>query len=232
MFKGRHFDQSVILLCVRWYQAYNLSARDLEEIMAERGVTIDHSTVNRCIRHFSPILLKRFNRRKRAVIGKWHMDETYVKVRGAWMYLYRAIDSVGERVDFWFTEHRDLSAAKRLLRKALAGHGRPDRIVIDGSQTNLKAIVACDTENRLQSSFRQALKPIRIRNSQSFNNRIEQNHRRIKRRLRPILGFKSFAAATAALAGIEMVHVMRTRQGRFAFNPAPTLKEQFEAIAA
>lgn len=232
MFKGRHFDQSVVLLCVRWYLSYGLSLRDLEEMMAERGVAVDHSTVNRWVRHYSPILLARFNGRKRAVSGKWHLDETYVKVRGQWMYLYRAIDSVGDTVEFWFSEHRDLPAAKRFLRKALAKHGRPERIVIDGSQTNREAIVACDAENRLKSNARRALKAIQIRQSQYLNNRIEQDHRRIKRRIRPMLGFKSFASANATLAGIEMVHMMRKRQGRFAFNAASTIKEQFEAIAA
>lgn len=232
MFKGRHFDRSVILLCVRWYLAYGLSLRDLKEMMAERGIRVDHSTVHRWVVHFAPVLLKRFNRRKRTVGGKWHMDETYIKVRGQWMYLYRAIDSVGDTVDFWFSEHRDLPAAKRFLRKAMGRHGRPDRIVIDGSQTNREAIISCDGENRLQDRSRRPLKPIRIRQSQYLNNRIEQDHRRIKRRIRPMMGFKAFSAATVTLAGIEMVQMMRKRQGRFVFNPAPTLEEQFEAIAA
>lgn len=230
MFKGRHFDRSVILLCVRWYLAYGLSLRDLKEMMAERGISIDHSTIHRWVVHFSPVLLTRFNLRKRTVGGKWHMDET--KVRGQWMYLYRAIDSVGDTVEFWFSEHRDLPAAKRFLRKALQRHGRPDRIVIDGSQTNREAIISCDTESRLRDRSRRALRAIRIRKSQYLNNRIEQDHRRIKRRVRPMLGFKSFSSAAVTLAGIEMVHMMRKRQSRFAFNPAPSLKEQFEAIAA
>ncbi|MFC3723056.1 IS6 family transposase [Neoaquamicrobium sediminum] len=232
MFKGRHFDQSVILLCVRWYLAYGLSLRDLKEMMAERGISVDHSTIHRWVVHFSPRLLERFNQRKRAVTSKWHVDETYIKVRGRWMYLYRAIDSVGDTVEFWFSEHRDLPAAKRFLRKALQRHGRPDRIVIDGSQTNREAIISCDAESCLRDRSRRALKTISIRNSKYLNNRIEQDHRRIKRRVRPMLGFKSFRAATVTLAGIEMVHMMRKRQSRFAFNPAPTLKEQFEAIAA
>lgn len=232
MFKGRHFDRSVILLCVRWYLAYSLSLRDLEEMMAERGVVVDHSTVNRWVRRFSPMLLERFNRRKRAVSGKWHLDETYIKVRGQWMYLYRAIDSVGDTVEFMLSEHRDLLAAKRFMRKALARHGRPERIVIDGSQTNHEAIIACDGENRLRDRTGRRLKPIRIRQSQYLNNRIEQDHRRIKRRVRPMIGFKAFSSADATLAGIEMVHMMRKRQARFAFNPKATLKEQFEAIAA
>ncbi|SDA99117.1 IS6 family transposase, partial [Mesorhizobium qingshengii] len=105
MFKGRHFDQSVILLCVRWYLAYGLSLRDLREMMAERGISVDHSTIHRWVVHFAPLLMERFNRRKRAVTGKWHADETYIKVRGRWTYLYRAIDSVGDAVEFWFSEY-------------------------------------------------------------------------------------------------------------------------------
>lgn len=232
MFKGRHFDRSVILLCVRWYLAYNLSLRDLEEMMAERGLHVDHSTVHRWVVHFSPQLLERFNRRKRAVTGKWHLDETYIKVRGQWMYLYRAVDSVGDTVEFFFSEHRDLPAAKRFLRKALERHGRPDRIVIDGSQTNHEAIIACDGESRLRNRSRRTLKPIRIRQSQYLNNRIEQDHRRIKRRIRSMLGFKSTASAATILSGIEMVHMMRKRQARYAYNPAPSLAEQFEILAA
>lgn len=183
MFKGRHFDRSVILLCVRWYLAYNLSLRDLEEMMAERGLQVDHSTVHRWVVHFSPQLLERFNRRKRAVTSKWHMDETYIRVRGQWMYLYRAIDSVGDTVEFYFSETRDLPAARRFLRKALVHHGRPDRIVIDGSQTNCEAIQSWDAESRLRARSQKPLKPIRIRKSQYLNNRIEQDHRRIKRRI-------------------------------------------------
>lgn len=232
MFSGRHFDQSVILLCVRWYLAYNLSLRDLEEMMAERGIHVDHSTIHRWVVRFSPLLLERFNHRKRPVTRKWHVDETYVKVRGRWMYLYRAIDSLGDTVEFFFSEHRDLLAAKRFIRKALARHGRPERIVIDGSQTNHEAIIACDGESRLRNRSRRFLKPIRIRQSQYLNNRIEQDHRRIKRRIRSMLGFKSTSSATTILSGIEMVHMMRKRQARYAYNPAPSLAEQFEILAA
>jgi hypothetical protein len=127
MFKGRQFDRSVILLCVRWYLAYNLSLRDLEEMMAERGIAVDHTTIHRWTIRFSPMLLEHFNRRKRCVTGRWHVDETYIKVRGQWMYLYRAIDSVGDTVEFLFSQHRDLTAAKRFFNKAFERHGRPDR---------------------------------------------------------------------------------------------------------
>ncbi|MFC4171721.1 IS6 family transposase [Microvirga sp. GCM10011540] len=232
MFKGRHFDRSVILLCVRWYLAYGLSLRNLEEMMAERGISVDHATIHRWIVRYSPELLEQFNRRKRAVTRRWHMDETYIKVRGRWLYLYRAIDSNGDTVEFWFSEKRNLTAAKRFLRKALKRHGRPERIVIDGSQTNREAILACDTTDRLQDRSRRQLKPIRIRQSAYLNNRIEQDHRAIKRRVRPMLGFKSMDSARAILAGIEMVHMIRKGQMRCTQNSHVSLAEQFEHLAA
>ena len=124
MFKGRHFERSAILPCVRRYLAYGPSLRDLKETMAERGISIDHSTIHRWVAYVSPLPLKRFNRRKRSVGGKLHMDETCIKVRGRWMHLYRAMDGVGNTVEFRFSEHRDLPAAKRFLRRALTRHGR------------------------------------------------------------------------------------------------------------
>jgi transposase-like protein len=232
MFKGRHFDRSVILLCIRWYLAYNLSLRNLEEMMAERGISVDHATVGRWAVHYSPDLLERFNRRKRPVTGRWHIDETYIKVRGCWMYLYRAIDSNGDTIEFWFSERRNLATAKRFLRKALKRHGRPERIVIDGSQTNREAIVSCDTTDRLQKRSKRKLKPIRIHQSAYLNNRIEQDHRAVKRRIRPMLGFKSIATARVILGGIEMIHMMRKGQAKYACNLQPSLAEQFDLLAA
>src|SRR5919107_662809 len=169
-------------------------------MMAERGVSVDHATIHRWTLRRAPELLERFNQRKRAVTGRWHVDETYIKVRGEWKYLYRAIDSNGDTVEFWFNAQRNLTAAKRFLRKALKRHGRPERIVVDGSQTNREAILACDTESRLQDQSRRKLKPIRIRQSRYLNNRIEQDHRTVKRRVRPMLGFKAIDSARAVLA--------------------------------
>lgn len=131
------------------------------------------------------------------------------------MYLYRAIDSVGDTVEFYFSENRDLPAAKRFFSKALDRHGRPDRVVIDGSQTNHEAIVSCDTTNRLQERSRHRVKPITIRKSRYLNNRIEQDYRRIKRRVRSMLGFKSFAAA--AVPGHRDLNNGRTRRPRTKF---------------
>ncbi|GLS21535.1 IS6 family transposase [Labrys miyagiensis] len=232
MFRGRQFDRSVILLCVRWYLAYNLSLRYLDEKMTEHGICVDHSTIHRWVVRLSPLLLERFNQRKRAVTGKWHFGETYIKVRGRWMYLYRAIDSVGDTAEFLFSENRDLLAAKRFIRKVLQRHGRPECIVIDGSQTNREAIIACESESRLLDRSRRSLNPIRIRRSQYLNNQIEQDHRRIKRRVRPMLGFKSPACAEKILSGIEIVHMMGKRQARHTYNPAPSLVEQFDMLAA
>jgi transposase-like protein len=200
--------------------------------MAERGISVDHATIHRWVARYSPELLKRFNARKRAVTARWHVDETYIRVRGHWRYLYRAIDSNGDTVEFWFSERRNLAAAKRFLRKALKRHGRPERVVIDGSQTNREAILSCDTTNRLQDRSRRRLKPIRIRQSAYLNNRIEQDHRAIKRRVRPMLGFKSMNSARAVLGGIEMAHMMRKGQAKYACTQQLSLAEQFELLAA
>jgi transposase-like protein len=232
VFKGRHFDRSVILLCVRWYLAYNLSLRNLEEMMAERGISVDHATVHRWVIRYPPELLERFNQRKRPVTGKWHIDEIYIKVRGRWMYLYRAIDSNGDTVEFWFSERRNFTAVKRFLTRALKRHGRPDRIVIDGRQTNREAILSCDTTDRLRGRSWRELQPIRIRQSRYLNNRIEQDHRAIKRRVRPMMGFKAMNRARVILGGIEMIHMMRKQQAIYARTPQSSLAEQFERLAA
>ncbi|WP_421566834.1 IS6 family transposase [Ochrobactrum sp. EDr1-4] len=228
MFKGHHFDKSVILLCVRWYLAYNLSLRNLKEMMAERGIDLDHSTIHRWVVSFSPKLLERFNRKKRQVTRNWNLDETYIKVKGEWLYLYHAIDSNGAMVEFYFSKHRDLTAAKRFLRKAPARHGRPVRITVDGRESNRIAILQCDAENQL----RQTGQPIAIRSSKYMNNMIEQDHHRIKRRIRSMLGFKSQTAAGITLAGIELIHMMRKQQGIFSAVNARSIKQQFEALAA
>jgi transposase-like protein len=148
------------------------------------------------------------------------------------LYLYRAIDSNGDTVEFWFSERRNLTAAKRFLRKALQRHGRPERIVIDGSQTNREAILSCDPADRLQDRSRRRVKPIRIRQSAYLNNWIEQDHRAIKRRIRSMLGFKSAESARIILGGIEMVHMMRKGQAKYTSDSNLSLAEQFERLAA
>ncbi|TCQ72941.1 transposase-like protein [Ochrobactrum sp. BH3] len=166
--------------------------------MAERGIDVDHSAVQRWVICFSPKLFDRFNRKKRQVTRKWNLDETYIKVKDEWLYLYRAIDSNGDTVEFYFCKDPDSTAAKRFLRKALARHGRSERITIDGRETNRITILQCDAESR----FKQTGKPIVTGSSKYINNMIEQDHRRIKRRTRSMLGFKSETAASVTLSGI------------------------------
>jgi transposase-like protein len=147
------------------------------------------------------------------------------------MYLYRAIDSNSDTVEFWFSERRNLTAAKRFLARALKRHGRPERIVIDGSQTNREAILSCDTTDQLQDRSRRKLNSIRIQQSTHLNNRIEQDHRTMKRRVRPMLGFKALNSARVILGGIEMIHMVRKGQAKYARNPQPSLAEQFDLLA-
>jgi transposase-like protein len=139
-FKGAHFPPDVILMGIRWYLAYPLSTRHVEELMEERGVNVDHSTVNRWVIKYSPQLEDEFHRRRRPVWTSWRMDETYLKVKGVWRYLYRAVDKYGKTIDFLLTQQRDKKAARRFLNKAMGRHGVPEKITIDGSDANAAAI--------------------------------------------------------------------------------------------
>src|SRR5437870_3051261 len=202
-FKGAHFPQDIILMGVRWYVAYPLSTRHVEELMRERGVHVDHSTINRWVIKYSPQLEDVFHRRKRPVGSSWRMDETYSRVKGEWWYLYRAVDKYGETVDFLLTEHRDQEAALRFLKKAVRRNGVPQTITIDGSDANEAAI------KRYNQEYGTA---IAIRQVKYLNNIVEQDHRAVKRVTRPMLGFKSFAAAQDTLVGIELMHMIKKRQ--------------------
>src|SRR5207249_5422147 len=139
-FKGAYFPQDIILMGVRWYLAYPLSYRHVEELLEERGVPIDHATVQRWVVKYSPQMEEAFHRRKRPVWLSWRMDETYIKIKGQWYYLYRAVDKTGQTIDFLLTEQRDEQAAKRFLTKAIRRHGVSEKITIDGSAANKAAI--------------------------------------------------------------------------------------------
>src|SRR5437899_8993067 len=202
-FKGAHFPQEVILMGVRWYLAYPLSTRHVEELMEERGVELDHATINRGVIKYSPQLEEAFHRRKRAVWVSWRMDETYIKVKGQWRYLYRAVDKHGQTIDFLLTEHRDTEAALRFLKKAIRRNGLPETITIDGSDANEAAIKSYNQEHGTAIAIRQV---------KYLNNIIEQDHRGVKRVTRPMLGFKAFDAAQCTLAGVELMHMIKKRQ--------------------
>ena len=154
-FKGAHFPQEVLLMGVRWYVAYPLSTRHVEELMEERGVEVDHSTINQWVIRYSPQLEEVFYRRKRPVWVSWRIDETYMKVKGEWRYLYRAVDKQGQTIDFLLTEHRDKEAALRFLKKAIRRNGLPEKITIDGSEANEAAIKSYNAEHGTNISIRQ-----------------------------------------------------------------------------
>src|SRR5467141_3759859 len=202
-FKGAHFPPDVILMGVRWYVAYPLSTRHVEELMEERGVHVDHSTVNRWVIKYSPQLEEAFHRRTRPVWVSWRMDETDIKSKGTWYYLYRAVDQQGQTIDFLLTEHRDEQAATRFLTKAIRRHGVPEQITIDGSAANEAAIKSYNEEHGTA---------IAIRQIKYLNNIVEQDHRGVKRITRPMLGCKAFDAAQGTLAGIELMHMIKKRQ--------------------
>jgi putative transposase len=202
-FKEAHFPQDIIHMGVRWYVVYPLSTRHAEELMRERGVPVDRSTINRWVIKYSPQLEDVFHRRKRPVGRSWRRDETYLRVKGKWWYLYRAVDKYGETVDFLLTENRDKEAALRFLTKAIRRNRVPQTITIDGSDANEAAI------KRYNREYGTA---IAIRQVKYLNNIVEQDHRAIKRITPPMLGFKSFGAAQDTLVGIERLHMIKKRQ--------------------
>ena len=203
-FKGHRVEKDIILLCVRWYLAYPLSYRNLEEMMKERGVQVDHSNIYRWVQKFTPPLEAAFRNGKKRPLGSgWRVDETYIKVKGQWKYLYRAVDREGQTIDFLLTAHRDKKAALRFLKKAVRHHDLPEKITIDQSGANTAAIEALVEETGQK---------IEIRQNKYLNNLVEQDHRAVKRIVRPMLGFKSFRSASLTLGGIELMHMLKKGQ--------------------
>jgi transposase-like protein len=219
-FKGSHFERDVILWGVRWYVAYPISYRQLEEMMEERGVEVDHSTLNRWVLKYVPQLDQEFRARKRPVGSSWRMDETYVRVKGAWKYLYRAVDKAGATVDFLLTAKRDRKAALRFLRRATGDNGTPIKITIDKSGANRAAI---ESYNKAHCAG------IEIRQVKYLNNIVEQDHRAIKRLARPMLGFKTFWSAAVTITGIELMHMIR--KGRLRATGKLRPAQQFYSLA-
>ncbi|EIN01366.1 integrase catalytic region [Paraburkholderia hospita] len=218
--KRLHYPLDVILLCVRWYVAYSLSLRNLEEMMAERGIDVDHSSVHRWVIKLVPLFEKAFRKHKRPVGNSWRVDETYVKVRGQWKYLYRAVDKAGDTVDFLLRAHRDKVAARRYFEKAINRNGEPETITVDKSGANLAALEALNADRPT---------PIKVRQSKYLNNVVEQDHRAIKRIIKPMMGFKDFRSARIILTGIEIMHMIRKGQMRND-GIARSLAEQFYSI--
>ena len=206
-FKWRHFQPEIILLGVRWYLRYSLSYRDLEEIMLERGLAVDHTTIYRWVQAYSPELDQRCRRYLRPTNDSWRIDETYVKVKGVWKYLYRAVDSKGNTLDFLLSAKRDAKAAKRFLRKVLnAPHTQSPRVItVDKNAAYPPAIDELKTDEALP-------KTTETRQVKYLNNVVEQDHRFIKRRIKPGLGFGSFNTARRTLKGYEAMNMIRKGQ--------------------
>ena len=221
-FKWRHFQKDIILTSTRWYLAYSLSYRDIEELMFERGVCIDHSTNNRWVIKYSSQLEVNFRGNKKRTVGSsWRMDETYIKAKGKWNYLYRAVDKEGQTIDFMLSKLRDKQAAKAFFYKAIGSNGMPEKVTIDKSGSNKSAL---DAINKGCGS------DIIIRQDKYLNNIVEQDHRGIKRIIKPMMGFKSFKSAKATLAGIELHRMLKKRQHKN--SQMTSIFEQFYQLAA
>lgn len=206
-FKWRHFEAEIILLCVRWYLRYALSYRDLEEMMAERGLHVDHTTIYRWVQHYAPELEQRCRPHLKTTMDSWRVDETYVKVKGTWMYLYRAVDSAGNTLEFLLSPTRDTPAAERFFSIALsASHTVTPRVItVDKNAAYRKALHDLKSVGTVPHACE-------LRQVKYLNNLIEQDHRFIKRLVKPGLGFCSFETAWRTLQGYEVMHMIRKGQ--------------------
>ncbi len=231
-FKWRHFEAGIILLCVRWYLRYSLSYRDLEEMMLERGLHVDHTTIYRWVQCYAPELEKRSRPHLKACNDSWRVDETYIKIKKTWMYLYRAVDSEGNTLEFLLSPARDAEAAKRFCISAL---GRPTSAAAQASASEPQreqfprtdAPKAAESAPRVINVDKNAAYPkaiadlkamgilsenVELRQVKYLNNIVEQDHRFIKRLVKPGLGFFSFETAWRTLQGYEAMHMMRKGQ--------------------
>ena len=194
------------MLCVRWYLSFKLSYRDLVAMMSERGIDLAHTTILRWVQNYTAEFEKRWKRFARPVGGSWRMDETYVKVRGTWVYLYRAVDKQGFTVDFYLSGKRDAEAAKQFLRKAMKNQRVPTKITLDAYAASHRAVAELKKNRELP-------KRVRTRTSKYLNNGIEQDHRRVKHRIRAMVGLKNFSSAVVTISGIELME--KIRKGQF-----------------
>jgi putative transposase len=203
MFKGHCFPRSIILHAVYLTLRFSVSYRDIEELLAIRGVKVDHATIQRWVFKFAPLVELQFRKRKKLVGKRWRMDETYIKVKGEWRYLYRAVDKEGNTVDFLLTKRRQRISAHKFLIKAITDNGRPELINIDKSGANNSAIKLYNWRNCSR---------IKIRQCKYLNNIVEQDHRMIKWRITQGMGFKESGSAKRTIAGVEIVRMLKKNQ--------------------
>ena len=228
-FKWKHFQKEMILMAVRWYVAYALSYRNIEELMAERGSSVDHATINRWVIEYAPLLEESFRQRHKKPVGSsWRMDETYIKIKGKWHYLYRAVDNESQTIDFMLSKNRDREAAEKFLEKVIGCSELPDKVTIDKSGANKAGLKAINLQLEILLMWTGQF--FEIRQIKYLNNMIEQDHPAIKRVVNPMMGFKAFHSTEATLSGIELYHILKKGQHRQAANLA--VFEQFYALAA
>ena len=207
LFRRRHFDGQVIMLCIRWYLRYCLTLRDVEELMIERGLSVDHSTIGRWVLRYAPELNRRVRREIRQPNRSWRVDETDIRVGGVWTYLYRAVDSGGETIDIMLSPKRDAVAAKHFLQMALcrADEVQPRVINVDGHASYPAAMEELKRSGELR---RNCL----CRPCQYLNNVLEQDHRFVKKRIAASLWFRSVDGALRTIAGYEAMNMIRKGQ--------------------
>ncbi len=223
-FSGAQFPKEVILFAVFFYVRYGVSYRDVEEIMEERGVNVDHATLNRWVIKYSPLIALTAKKKKRTVAASWRVDETYIQVKGQWVYLYRAVDKFGDTVDFMLSEKRDEAAATAFFKQAIDNNGFPNKVAMDKSGANYAGL-----ENiNLLLMLTGIISFIEILQIKYLNNLVEQDHRFIKKITKPMMGFKAFHSAKAAVDGIETAHMIR--KGQLSDDNIPAYK-QFMALA-
>jgi transposase-like protein len=208
-FKGRHYQGAIILSCVRWYCKYGISYRDLEEMMVERGVEVDHTTLYRWVQRYAPEMEKRLRYFWSPTLGySWRVDETYIKVKGKWKYLYRAVDSQGNTIDFYLSSTRNTHAAKRFLGKALRrfkNWQKPQTINTDKAPAYAAAIKELKDEGACPQELEH-------RQIKYLNNIVEADHGKLKRLIKPTLGFKSMKTAYATIKGFELMRMFKKGQ--------------------
>ena len=218
-FKWRHYQSEVILRCIRWYLSYPLSYRQVAEMVNERGIEVDHTTIYRWVQEYSPEIDKRFRPYLRSTNDSWRVDETYILVKGKQKYLYRAVDSQGNTLDFLLTAKRDAKAAKRFFRKTLkAVHTSTPRVItVDKNSAYPKALKELKAAKKLPKS-------VKLRQIKYLNNIVEQDHRGIKRLVKPGMGFGSFNTARRTIKGYEIMNMMR--KGQVLGVPKGAIKER------
>jgi transposase-like protein len=197
-------------------------------MMAERGVDVSHTTILRWVQRYVPEFEKKWSRDAQPVGSSWRADETYIKVRGRWAYLHRAVDKHGLTVDFLLSEHRDIAAAKRFFTNAIKQHGAPETITLDGYPATHSAVAELKASGVLRPE-------IKIWTSKYLNNMLEQDHRRVKQRIYPMLGFKNFAHAVNTISGIELAQKIKKGQfdtARITTGTGATIVDIWEMVIA